>query len=67
MTVFYLSENLTKRTRALLFETKLWAKTNNYNYVWHNNNNILVRKTDGANAVVISNSSDREKLSKTNS
>ncbi|XP_070377192.1 uncharacterized protein [Dermacentor albipictus] len=57
----FLAENLTKRTRALLFGTKLWAKTNNYKYVWHNNNKVLVRKTDGANAVVISNSSDSRK------
>nr|XP_050027907.2 LOW QUALITY PROTEIN: chromosome partition protein MukB-like [Dermacentor andersoni] len=65
-TSVFLSENLTKRTRALLFESKLWAKADNYKYVWHNNK-VLVRKTDGANAVVISNSSDRKKLSKTSS
>ncbi|XP_075555482.1 uncharacterized protein LOC142587967 [Dermacentor variabilis] len=53
----FLSENLTKRTRALLFETKLWAKTNNYKYVYK----VLVRETDRANAVVISNSSNRDK------
>lgn len=58
----FVLENLTKRTRTLLTETKLWAKANNYKYVWHNNNKVLVRKADGQNAVVISCSSDRDKL-----
>nr|XP_037288234.1 LOW QUALITY PROTEIN: uncharacterized protein LOC119181152 [Rhipicephalus microplus] len=49
----FMKENGTKRTRALLFEAKNWAK-GQCNYVWHNNGRVLVRKADGEQAVVIS-------------
>ncbi|XP_065308124.1 uncharacterized protein [Dermacentor albipictus] len=58
----FLQENITKRTRALLFEVKNWAKINGFKYVWHHNGRVLVRKTDGENAVAISSSSDLSKL-----
>lgn len=59
----FVMENLTKRTRALLFETKNWAKTKHIKYVWHSNGRILARKTDGERAMVISSLCDLEKLS----
>lgn len=58
----YVLENLTKRTRDLLFETKNWAKVNNFKYVWHSNGRVLVRKIDGERALVISSVYDLEKL-----
>lgn len=58
----FILENLTKRTRALLFETKTWAKVKNYKYVWHNNNRVLVRKADGLNKQVVRSADDLDKL-----
>lgn len=58
----YVMENLTKRTRDLLFETKNWAKSNNFKYVWHSNGRVLVRKIDGERPLVISSVYDLEKL-----
>ncbi|KAM7283115.1 uncharacterized protein ISCGN_000270 [Ixodes scapularis] len=58
----FLLENLTRRSRSLLFETKAWAKRNNYKYAWHSNGRVLVRKSDGSRAVVISNIADLDKL-----
>lgn len=58
----FLLENLTKRTRTLLFETKVWAKANNFKYVWHYNNKVLMRKVDGDPVVVVTNACDRDRL-----
>nr|XP_054931604.1 uncharacterized protein LOC126539682 [Dermacentor andersoni] len=58
----FLLENVTKRTRDLLFQTKIWAKRANYKYVWHSNGRVLVRKTDGERAVVVSTERDLDKL-----
>lgn len=58
----FVQENLTRRTRILLSETKVWAMANNFKYVWHNNNKVLVRKADGESVVAISNACDRDNL-----
>ncbi|XP_077564066.1 uncharacterized protein LOC144179549 [Haemaphysalis longicornis] len=58
----FLLENLTKRTRTLLFETKVWAKANNFKYVWHHNNKVLMRKVGGDPVVVVTNACDRDRL-----
>ncbi|XP_037561628.1 uncharacterized protein LOC119440826 [Dermacentor silvarum] len=58
----FLLENVTKRTRDLLFETKIWAKRANYKYVWHSNSRVLVRKADGERAVAVSTARDLDKL-----
>ncbi|XP_077484998.1 uncharacterized protein LOC144095071 [Amblyomma americanum] len=58
----FVLENLTKRTRALLFEAKNWAKVKKYKYVWHSNGRVLVRKADGLNAELVANVGDLEKL-----
>ncbi|XP_075738947.1 uncharacterized protein LOC119181078 [Rhipicephalus microplus] len=60
---FFLTENLTKRARALLFEAKNWAKEANFKYAWHSNRKVLVRKADGEKAIRIANASDLNKLS----
>ncbi|KAH9365021.1 hypothetical protein HPB48_006776 [Haemaphysalis longicornis] len=62
-TDFFLTENLTKRTRALLFEVKNWAKEANFKYAWHSNGKVLVRKADGEKAIRIANAADLNKLS----
>ncbi|XP_037273815.2 uncharacterized protein LOC119165983 [Rhipicephalus microplus] len=59
----YILENLTKRTRALLQETKSWAKDVNFKHAWHNNGRVLVRKDDKDKAVVVTCISDLDKLS----
>lgn len=58
----YIQENLTKQDRALLWEAKQWAKTTNYQYVWHINGNILVRKRDREQVHVIKSMDDLQKL-----
>lgn len=60
---FFLTENLTKRTRALLFEAKNWAKEANFKHAWHSNGKVLVRKADGEKAIRIANAADLNKLS----
>lgn len=60
---FFLTENLTKRTRALLFETKNWAKEMNFKYAWHANGRVLVRKADGDDPIHVSCTADLYKLS----
>ncbi|KAH8036348.1 hypothetical protein HPB51_025689 [Rhipicephalus microplus] len=39
---FFLTEKLTKRARALLFEAKNWAKELNFKYAWHSNGKVLL-------------------------
>ncbi|XP_077523190.1 uncharacterized protein LOC144134074 [Amblyomma americanum] len=58
----YLQENITKRTRALLFAVKNWAKVNEFKFVWHHNGRVLVRKSEGGSAVAISSLCDLDKL-----
>ncbi|XP_077548318.1 uncharacterized protein LOC144161537 [Haemaphysalis longicornis] len=49
----FILENLTRRTRALLFEAKNWAKEAHFKYVWHNNGRVLVRKADRDKVAVV--------------
>nr|XP_050052394.2 uncharacterized protein LOC126548287 [Dermacentor andersoni] len=58
----FLLENVTKTTRDLLFQTKIWAKRANCKYVWHSNGRVLVRKTDGERAVAVSTERHLDKL-----
>lgn len=58
----FVQENLTKHARALLFEAKRWAKDHNFEYTWHRNGRILVRRKDGEKAWLIKNSGDLEKI-----
>lgn len=48
----FIQENLTKHCRLLLFEAKKWAKEQGFQFAWHRNGKILVRRKDG----------DRERL-----
>lgn len=49
----YIQENLTKQTRKLLWETKQWARENNFRFVWHSNGRVLVRRREGDKTIVI--------------
>lgn len=46
----YIQENLTKHSRELLFEAKKWAKEHDFQYVWHRNARIFLRRRDGERA-----------------
>lgn len=59
----FVQENLTKHARALLFETKRWAKDHNFEYAWHRNGRIRVRRKDGEKAWLIRNTGDLGKIS----
>lgn len=54
----YLQENITKHNRALLWAAKQWAKDNGFQYVWHRNGRILIRKKDGERATVVESEND---------
>lgn len=54
----YLQENITKHNRALLWAAKQWAKDNRFQYVWHRNGRILIRKKDGERATVVESEND---------
>lgn len=58
----FVQENLTKHARALLFEVKRWAKDHNFEYAWHRNDRILIRRQDGEKAWLIKNTGDLEKI-----
>lgn len=49
----YICENMTRFSRKLLAATKEWAKTSGYEYTWHSNGKVLVRRKSGDRAVVI--------------
>ncbi|CAN7948769.1 unnamed protein product [Ixodes pacificus] len=58
----YILENMTRQTKALLWTAKDWAKENNYQYAWHRNGKVFVRKEQGTNAVMLSTKDDLLKL-----
>lgn len=51
-------ENMTSYNRQLLRTTKDWAKLKAYQYVWHRNGKIFVRKADGQSAIAVRNVRD---------
>lgn len=51
-------ENMTKQQRDLLRSTRTWAAENDYRFTWHSNGKVLVRKAEGARAVVIRSKDD---------
>lgn len=58
----YVNESLSPFYKELFWKTKNYAKENNYTYVWFKNNKIKVRKSDGSNAITISDEDDLKKL-----
>lgn len=58
----YILENLTKQNKALLPITKEWAKQRSYQFVWHKNGKILVRRKEGERAAVVRCEDDLRKL-----
>uniref|UniRef100_A0A6M2D2E2 Putative crack-1 is transposable element n=2 Tax=Rhipicephalus microplus TaxID=6941 RepID=A0A6M2D2E2_RHIMP len=58
----FMQENLTRRNRELLQATKECAKDKGYKFVWYLNGKVLVRKSEGVNAVHVKGKSDLEHL-----
>lgn len=58
----YITENMTKRSKALLVAVKAWAKSHDYDFAWHSNGKVLVRRRPGDSAVVIKCESDLSNL-----
>ncbi|KAH9367549.1 hypothetical protein HPB48_001641 [Haemaphysalis longicornis] len=56
------TENLTQRNRLLLFTAKKWAKENGFEYAWHSNGKVLVRRASKETIHVIRVESDLAKL-----
>lgn len=48
-----IAENMTKQNRDLLRCTRAWAAENDYRFTWYSNGRVLVRKAEGARALVI--------------
>lgn len=49
----FINEHLSSNRRRLLFKTKLFAKANNYKYVWTRNGTIFLRKGDGTKKISV--------------
>lgn len=58
----FIQENLTRHNRELLLATKNWAKEAEFKYVWYTHGKVLVRMTDGANAIHIKCLEDLDRL-----
>lgn len=58
----YICENLSRRTKELLFTTKEWAQTNDWKFAWHANGKVLLRKKEGDNPRVVKDVTDLSKL-----
>ncbi|XP_077486835.1 uncharacterized protein LOC144098211 [Amblyomma americanum] len=58
----FIQENLTRHNRDLLQATKNWAKEAGFKYVWHTHGKVLLRMSDGANAIHIRSRDDLDRL-----
>lgn len=58
----FLDEELTQQTYQLFKKAKLQLKNIGFKYVWHRNGNILARKNDNDELIVIKNESVLEDL-----
>lgn len=56
------TENLTQQNRRLLFTAKKWAKENGFEYAWHSNGKVLVRRASKETIHVIRVEDDLAKL-----
>lgn len=54
-TRIYPSESLTSKSKRLFFLARSFAKSNDYKYCWTSNGNVLLRKQDGTNCIVVKN------------
>lgn len=58
----YINESLTPYTRSLLKAARSVKQLKQYKYLWMRNANILFRKNDGDQVVIIKTFEDLEKL-----
>ncbi|CAG4969201.1 unnamed protein product [Colias eurytheme] len=49
----YITESLTPKSRKLFYLTRIFAKNRNYKFCWTSNGRIFLRKTDGAQHILI--------------
>lgn len=61
-TKIYINELLCKANKKLLFETKIFAKNNNFQFVWVRDGSIYIRKAENMNYFLINDITDLEKL-----
>lgn len=59
----YILENMTRQDKALLWSTKQWAREHNFQYVWHRNGNIFVRRKTGDPAKTVKSEHDLSNMS----
>lgn len=58
----FIQENLTRHNRELLQATKNWAKASGFKYAWYTHGKVLLRRSDGANAIHVKCSEDLGRL-----
>lgn len=58
----FILENLTKRSRALLSAAREWAHATDFQYAWHRDGKIRVRKSDGAIPIIVRTVDDLHKI-----
>lgn len=63
--VIYIKEYLTANRRRLLYKAKLFAKSNNYNYVWVRNGDILIKKDESSKVIHINSFTDFSSIEET--
>lgn len=49
----FVTENLTNHNRQLLNVAKEWSKENSFQYAWHTNGKIFVRRANGECAIIL--------------
>ena len=58
----FINDNLSSFSKALFYKANLLKKEKNWKYLWTSNGNILLKKHESAQAVMIRDESDLEKL-----
>lgn len=61
-TPVYIAEHLSPANKALHAACRIKAREKNYKYVWIRNGRIFVRKTDGAQSILINSSNSLSKI-----
>lgn len=62
----YINEMLCSANKKLLFDTKIFAKNNNFKYVWVRDGMIFIRKSDNQKYFVIKDFTDLNKINSYN-
>lgn len=60
----FIAEQLTPATKQLFYNTRIYAKQNNYDYCWTTEGRVLLRKNSSAPYIVVKNESQLQEMLK---